>query len=480
MSPAGNTGGVPPGPISTLTGKCRGDCALTFYSDRRSSKGIERVWYRSKGKLKNIFKYERPETSASRPYAGGLPQEVLDMVIGHIPPDTPSLKACSRICRSWYIATLPHLHHTLTLRQISDDRSRGGLVPLQKLNKMRLLLFVKRLRIMHCGHLSPEIFNAQALVYFSALTNVQELGFDELDLQLFNPQAQLYLGQFMPRLRYLALRKPRGSYRQLLYLLGLFPNLDDLKLTHDRCFRLPDPPVPAPQSTPLLRGRLTLTWFHGLEFLRDLSELCGGLRFHYIDLVGIGCSRLLLDTCAETLETLRVHPTQWNYMGKGGVSTVINCLTHQPTGTGYRDSIRRTFDLSNNRSLRTLEVEIALTDSGYAMGFLEDLLSTITSPVFSDVVIILQDIIVHRDIPLNALFRAVRDMCEVKPFRLVFRLGKLPLDGEGNREKLKGLIEAEAAKGGLGPLLHPPVIVPYTRVTWSVGSDGHLLAAAAL
>ena len=125
----------------------------------------------------------------------------------------------------------------------------------------------------------------------------------------------------------------------------------------------------------------------------------------------------------------------------------------------------RVFGLSNSRSLRTLEVEIALTSSGQGMGFLGDLLSTVTSPVFSDVVIILQDIIVHRDIPLNALFRAVHDMSKVKAFRLVFRLGKLPRDRERDREKLKELIEAEAAKGGLGLLLHPPAIVPYTRVT---------------
>ena len=403
------------------------------------------------------------------------------MIIAHIPPDTPSLKACSRTCRSWYIATIPHLHHTLTLRRISKAGSRGGLVPLQNLNKMQLLPFVKRLRVMDCASPPPEIFNAQALVYFSALTNVQELGFDELDLHLFNPQARLYLGQFMPGLRYLALRKPRGTYYQLLYLLGLFPNLDNLKLTHDRCFKLPDPVVPAPQSAPLLRGRLTLAWFHGLDFLRDLSKLCGGLRFHHMDLVGADGSRLLLDTCAGTLETLRVHPTQWHCIGTGGVLLVLARLTHQPTG--HRDDILRVFDLSNSRTLRSLEIEIAMTNfhrSGYGVGFLGDLLSTVTSPVFSDVVITLQDDIVRSHFLRYNLFTAVRDMSKVKSFRLVFRLGKLSRDGEGDRERLKGLIEAEAAKGGLGPLSQPPVIVPYTRVAWSVGSDDHLLAAAAL
>ena len=54
-----------------------------------------------------------------------------------------------------------------------------------------------------------------------------------------------------------------------------------------------------------------LTWFRGEEFLRDLSELSGGLRFRHVDVLGADGSRFLLGICAETLETLRVHPTRW-------------------------------------------------------------------------------------------------------------------------------------------------------------------------
>jgi len=130
----------------------------------------------------------------------------------------------------------------------------------------------------------------------------------------------------------------------------------------------------------------------------------------------------------------------------------------------------RVFDLSNSRSLRSLEIGIPQPCSG-GMGFLRDLLSTITSPVFSDVVIILPDVIIRNPKFLkNTLFRAVRRMCEVKSFRLVFRLGKSPQAGEDNRGRLKEMIGAQAAKGRLGPLLHPPVIVSYTQPVRSVGS----------
>ena len=286
--------------------------------DRHNSKGIELlrsiVWYRSKAKIRNIFKRDRSETSTSRLYSGGLPLELVEMIIAHVEPDTQTLKACSGTCRSWYIATLPHLHHTLSLRR-KEDRAHGGLMPLQRLDKIRLLPFVKRLHIWHC-FLPSEIFNAQGLAYFSALTNIQELELESLDLRSFIPQVQPYLGPFMPRLRSLALIRPNGPHQLVLYLLGLFPNLDDFKLVGGLGQRsAPLGPPLVPQSAPLLRGQLTLALFSAEDFLRDLSRLSGGLRFHYMDLFEVEGSRFLLDSCAETLETLRVHPTRW--IGKG-------------------------------------------------------------------------------------------------------------------------------------------------------------------
>ena len=275
------------------------------------------VWGRSKAKIKNIFKRDGSETSAS----GGLPQELVEIIIAHVELDAQTLKACSRTCRSWYIASQPYLHHTLTLRREHRDQARGGLIPFRKMDKMRLLPFVKRLWIKHC-HADPllpfEIFNAEGLAYFSALTNIQELGLDKLDLRAFVPQAQQYFGPFMPRLRSLALVSPRGPSRLILSLLGLFPNLDDLKLIDNRSWNsaLPDL-VPVPQSAPSLRGRLTLAWFSGEEFLRGLSELSGGLQFRCMDLLREEGSRFLLHSSAGTLETLRIYPLRW--IGKGGL-----------------------------------------------------------------------------------------------------------------------------------------------------------------
>ena len=186
---------------------------------------------------------------------------------------------------------------------------------------MRLLSFVKRFRILqrYDDHADPwflpTIFNAQSLVYFSALTNVQELIVDELDLCAFTPQAQLYFGQFTPTLRSLALRTPRSNHHQLLYFLGLFPNLDNLKLIYNHTWALIPDPAPAPQSPLSLRGRLTLKGFDAEVLMRSLSELSGGLRFRYMDLHLVGDARFLLEDCADTLEALRVRPDGWSSKG---------------------------------------------------------------------------------------------------------------------------------------------------------------------
>lgn len=198
---------------------------------------------------------------------------------------------------------------------------------------MWLLPLVRQLRFMNRytnPPLLPEIFNAKSLVYFSALTNVQELGFYQLDLPSFIPQAKQYLEPFMPRLRSLALMRPEGPHHLLLHLIALFPNLDDFRLVSSRVS--PRGLVPIPQSAPLLRGRLTLMWPQGEEFLRDLSELSGGLQFQHMDLFEAGCSRFLLGACAKTLETLRIHPTRW--IGRGG-NLDYHRLSDPPT---YRSS----------------------------------------------------------------------------------------------------------------------------------------------
>jgi hypothetical protein len=246
-----------------------------------------------------------------------LPQELLDKTISYLVYNTDALLACSLTCYWWYIATLRHLHRSLA----TDDQlfSKGvnryqWPTPLRQSHDLGLLPLVERFRIRltFCGEFTPKRLRGYDLHCFSALTNLQELGIDHLQISSFMPNLRQCFGHFAPTLRFLALKKPRGSSRQILYFIGLFPKLQNLKLFYSFPEQDPESTADAelvPLSVPPLRGRLTLTCLAGERLVKDMMAVFGGLRFRSMDLFRVRCTQLLLGACAETLETLWLYPT---------------------------------------------------------------------------------------------------------------------------------------------------------------------------
>jgi len=240
------------------------------------------------------------------------------MIIAYFIYDKRALIACSMTCYLWYIVAVPHLHYSLTTEDgcYSWDRMRYEWpTPLQKSYDLGLLPLVKRLQI-RLGlwrniKFTPEWIDRRTLRYFTALTNLQELGIDNLQLSRFMPNIQQCFGHLSPTLRFLALGEPTGSCRQILYFIGIFPNLQDLKFHRSLPTDGPESTADAalvPLSVPPLRGRLTLAHFAGEGLVRDMITYFGGLRFRSMDLFEVGCARLLLYECRKTLETLRLYP----------------------------------------------------------------------------------------------------------------------------------------------------------------------------
>ena len=246
-----------------------------------------------------------------------LPQDVLGIVVAEVADDLFCLKSFSATCYSWYLAAVPHLHHTLTLEERPFDQTRAELKPLARLHKMDLLPFVKKLRIRSSSFepwISPRKFDRHTLRHFSALTNVQQLRIERFDLSKFMPGIERYFGHFAPALRSVSLTISSGTQRQLLYFLALFPNLDDIEIeyyptTNPGPATNADSEVAVPFSIPSLRGQLKLTHFPSETIFRDMIALFGGLRFRYMDLFSVEGLRLLLGACADTLETVRIYPT---------------------------------------------------------------------------------------------------------------------------------------------------------------------------
>ena len=326
-----------------------------------------------------------------------LPLEIVEMIIGHLIYDMPSLLACSLTCYSWYIATVPHLHYTLIIhRHPNPAEEFGSKRPkaLSHMHKLGLLPLVKKFEVRQyhfscdwVGSFSPQRLNRHLLRGYTALTDVEELGIDHLDIPEFMPRIRRYFGHFLPTVRSLALRAPKGSRRQIIYFIGLFQHLEDLKLLYDRANSQDEPtddPMLTPPFAPPLRGRLTMAHFTRVGLLKDMIDLFGGVRFRHMDLCNVDGMRLLLDSCATTLETLRLYPTDPRGEGVSleGVEGLVNDFT-------ARSSLRD-FDLSRNRSLRTLRMTASSIVDGEP-GFVAYVLSTIASPTPLEVIILCRE-----------------------------------------------------------------------------------------
>lgn len=279
------------------------------------------VWYRTKARVSQLFSArvspEIPATHSSP--AATLPLEIVELIINNLTYDTPSLLSCSLTCYSWYIAAVPHLHHTLILLncRLPTDPQHTWPEPLRNASRLGLLPLIKRLQVRRVNRkyegLYANRFNRHTPCRFSALSNVQQLEIDDLDIPNFMPRIQECFGHFSPALRSLSLSKPKGSRRQIVYFIGQFQYLEDLKLFDGVLVNFESEPTEdtalIPLFAPPLRGRLTVASSKRIGLWKDMIHLFGEIRFHHMDLFDVDGMQLLLDACAETLETLRVYPT---------------------------------------------------------------------------------------------------------------------------------------------------------------------------
>ena len=250
------------------------------------------------------------------PPAPTLPHEVIEMIIAYLPHRcSTTLKACSLTCRSWYIAAAPHLHHTFTLTMDGPEVPYRRPGPLPRLHGLGLIPLVKKIRVRQglgpSSWFVPQAFGHVDLHHFSAFTNVHTLNIENMQIHRFIPGIERYFEHFSPTLRSVALYNPCCTPRQLSCFLSLFPNLDDIDIDQTDA-RVPNQTIHdtdlVPLSAPKLQGQLTLRDFRWVETWTHLITSSGGLRFHHMDLHEVGsCAPVLLEACAETLETLRFN-----------------------------------------------------------------------------------------------------------------------------------------------------------------------------
>ena len=345
-----------------------------------------------------------PKISATRASpATSLPQEIIGMIIAHLMYDIRSLRACTLICRSWYTAAVPHLHHDLFIDPKVTSRNLRWPNPLQCKHELGLLPLVKTFWIRRdygIDAFSSNRFDNSTLRHFSALSNVNRLMIESLDIPSFMPEIRQYFGHFLPTVRELSLTTPEGSCRQIIFFIGLFEHLETLEIYHDTDSsreEMADDLTLIPSSTPPLRGWLRLVNLSRVGLLKDMIDLFGGIRFRWIEVFNVGGVGLLLDACADTLECLRLNPAD-----PRSKQLYLSSVQALADDLAVRSSLQD-FDLSRNKALRKLQVTAASINWALrncespdtAPMFLKHMLSTSTSFEDLDIMVIYEEIQFH-------------------------------------------------------------------------------------
>jgi hypothetical protein len=96
------------------------------------------VWQRNKAKISRLFRGTGTPSKMRTAYEWTfrLPPEIVEMIFAYFARNLAALKACSLICRSWYMVAAPSLHHTLRLR---NEGHRAGFDRLERLSKLHKL-----------------------------------------------------------------------------------------------------------------------------------------------------------------------------------------------------------------------------------------------------------------------------------------------------------------------------------------------------
>lgn len=191
----------------------------------------------------------------------------------------------------------------------SDPPDKVWPKPLQELNEGDLLLLVRCFKIKPCFNLKN--FGEHNIQHFSALKNLQELEIDHLQLSSFMPNIKGYFDHF-PKLKTLILGEPKATCWEILYFVGLFQTLQDLRLCNfdcteedetEDCLSLIPPLIPPLQHLVLERIKGEKFVDGMIKVYKMLDIRCMGLQW-----VQLECIQWLLDACAGTLETLRLNP----------------------------------------------------------------------------------------------------------------------------------------------------------------------------
>ena len=248
----------------------------------------------------------------------------------------------------------------------------------------------------------------------------------------------------------------RGSGREVVFFVGLFPHLEDLDFQHSDTG---NNRALVPSFAPPLRGRLTAHCYaDGIG--KAMLDLFGEVRFHHMDLRGNGIQHLLY-ACPNTLQTLKLAVS--DICGENFSSKDVQTIANDSTGgDSHRD-----LDLSRNRSLRELEItaqslisQLRSRTPATPPSSFKAMLSTIRLPASFDVVVVYEQGDFYHDAYSQGgraelgdeetwyrrQFEVFRAMRGTRPYRLVLSAKHV---GDDSVRELRRAVAADQARGGV-------------------------------
>ena len=143
------------------------------------------------------------------------------------------------------------------------------------------------------------------LPYLRSITNLHTLTLSPFLIHSFIPVFNECFRMFTNTLRHLDIRNIYGTGEQLLYVISLFPLLEDLTVFSPTvAVGHPRDRSPAVTQSPPFRGTLFLVRVDSRELFEGLRALPGGLHFRSLYLFQCEDSQVVLDACSHTVTSI--------------------------------------------------------------------------------------------------------------------------------------------------------------------------------
>jgi len=344
----------------------------------------------------------------------GLPRTLVDVIFEYLRTDRDALLSCSLTCRALFCSARRAIHERLYVsgpilfpsanmltewRWIFDQRHLRilSLVVDADLVQYTRHLIIEVGQIFTPRTLRPHISTFQKYVWLTSLTITR------FDPTPFLPVFDRYFHHLSYSIRSFHLISPRGTPYAMVDFISRFRILDDLEFNP-----VVEPPLrpqnhssslgPRPWFTPLGGTlRIVNTDTQGTISLESLLHFPGGLRFRSLEFVC--CTDIstsgIIQKCSSTLEsvTFTLHCRESTHRWRFLCSPFVFFLV----------ALGNTFLELNLEACPKLRVfEARIETSEYAFGnlinWLADVLSTVTSPVFSKFILSLHETMLEQHV----------------------------------------------------------------------------------